>query len=311
MTKREKHIRNFAAVIINQLKLISAPWQKPWKAGLPRNFVSNKPYRGYNAVWLMSRATEQVYNDPRWGTYLQINRAGGTVKKGERGVPILFIKSHLVADPMAELVPEEFDVPKYRREIQYWAEYRVFNVEQTDGLDLPTITRSEWRSHNQAENVIQSTGVTVVHSATHTEATYFPGRDVIHMPPPKIFPTAEAYYRTVLHELAHATGHPSRMKRECMRDGTKRNLSIDDIAREELRAEICSMIVNATLGIQHDPTHGTAYIKEWISVFEDDPTELYRATAEAQKMSDYLLSSSVEHRKTATSQQSDTSIVDS
>ena len=74
MTKREKHIRNFAAVIINQLTLISAPWQEPWKAGLPRNFVSNKPYRGYNAVWLMSRATEQVYNDPRWGTYLQINR---------------------------------------------------------------------------------------------------------------------------------------------------------------------------------------------------------------------------------------------
>ena len=125
MTKREQHIRKFADAIIHQLKLISAPWQTPRKAGLPRNFVSNKPNRGYNAVWLMSKAADKEYNDPRWGRYLQIKRAGGTVRKGETGVPILFIKSHLVADPMAELLPEGFNVPKFRREIQFWAEYRV------------------------------------------------------------------------------------------------------------------------------------------------------------------------------------------
>ena len=228
-TKRAEHLRSVAAAIVRQLPLLKAPWQTPWEAGLPRNLVSQKPYRGCNAVWLMTRASECGYRDPRWGTFLQINQAGGTVRKGERGKPILFIKSHFVADPMAGLFGEDSEVwkvvPKLRKQIQYWAEYRVFNVEQAVGLELPSIPAKDWRPHVQAEDVIRSIGVPIVHSTRHTEATYYPGRDVIHVPPRAVFPTADSYYRTVLHELAHATGHPSRMKRECMRDGTKKTLS--------------------------------------------------------------------------------------
>lgn len=313
MTKRDKHIRNVAEAIVRQIELLEAPWQRPWETGLPRNFVSDIPYRGCNAVWLMSRSADNDYHDPRWGTYLQINQAGGRVMQGERSTPILFIKSHFIADPMAGLLDDDSEiwrvVPKNRRKIQFWAEHRVFNVEQTVGLELPLIIRKDWMAHKQAESVIRSSGVTIVHSTRHTEATYFPGRDEIHLPPREVFPTADSYYRTVLHELAHATGHPSRMKRECMKDGTKQALSIDEVAREELRAEICSMIVNSTLEIRHDPMHGAAYIKEWIFALSDDPTEIFRATSDAQKMSDYLLRKwgTTERRKPSTSQQSDTS----
>ena len=283
---------------------------------MPRNLVSQKAYRGCNAVWLMTRESECGYLDPRWGTFLQIKKAGGMVRKQERGTPVLFIKSHYVADPMADFLGEDSEVwqvvPKLRKQIQYWAEYRVFNVEQTIGLELSSIPAKRWRPHVQAENVIRGIDVPIVHSTRHTEATYYPGKDVIHVPPREIFPTADSYYRTLLHELAHATGHPSRMKRECMKDGTKKTLSKGEIAREELRAEICSMIVNTTLGIPHNPLHGTAYVKAWISALKDDPTEVYRATAEAQRMSDYLLSNSVnaESHDASTSRESDASGVD-
>ena len=293
-TTRESHILEFAAAIIKQLGTLSAPWQRPWESGLPRNLVSTKPYRGSNALRLMTGASERGYRDPRWATYRQINQARGRVRKGERSTPILFIKSYFVKDPSTDSLGEDSDiwkvVPKFRKRIQYWAEHRVFNVEQTTDLKLSPVNRKPWDVHEKAEEMIQMTGVKIVHSARHIEATYFPGGDRIEIPTRETFPTADSYYRTVLHELAHATGHVSRLQRECMEDGRKKTLQIGEVAREELRAEICSMLVNTTLGIQHDPMHGTAYIKEWISILDDDPAEIYRATTEAQKMADYLLS---------------------
>ena len=61
-------------------------------------------------------------------------------------------------------------------------------------------------------------------------------------------------------------------------------------AKEELRAEIASMLLGCELGIGHDPEHHAAYVGSWIKVLEEDPKEIFRAAADAEKIKDYVLS---------------------
>ena len=60
-------------------------------------------------------------------------------------------------------------------------------------------------------------------------------------------------------------------------------------AREELRAAICAMMTGERVGVGHDPQRGGAYAENWVRVLEEDPREIHRAAAEAQRMSDYLI----------------------
>ena len=55
------------------------PWHKPWKAqtGLPRNLVSQKPYRGINVFLLLSMS----YESPLWLTFRQASQLGGAVRR--------------------------------------------------------------------------------------------------------------------------------------------------------------------------------------------------------------------------------------
>ena len=78
----------FTAKITKALKEGTTPWQKPWKPGersSPRNFSTEREYRGGNAVYLAVEGTGKGYADPRWGGYRQIAAGGGHVRKGEKG----------------------------------------------------------------------------------------------------------------------------------------------------------------------------------------------------------------------------------
>lgn len=114
---------------------------------------------------------------------------------------------------------------------------------------------------------------------------YRPSTDSIHLPLKEQFSSAGDYYSTLLHELAHWTGHVSRLNR---------NLSDPfgsiGYAREELRAEIASMITGSELGIGYDPGQHAAYAASWIQILEDQPLEIFRAAADGEKIHTYLQS---------------------
>src|SRR5262245_41754424 len=76
--------------IMEQLEHGTVPWQQPWnhKAGLPRNLLSQKDYRGIN-VWILASAG---YSSPYWLTYRQAQEIGGFVRRGEHGSPVVFWK---------------------------------------------------------------------------------------------------------------------------------------------------------------------------------------------------------------------------
>ena len=85
----------FTAKITKALEAGTAPWQKPWKPGeqfSQQNFSSGREYRGGNAIYLAVEGTGKGYSDPRWGGYRQITEAGGHVRKGEKGTPIMYVE---------------------------------------------------------------------------------------------------------------------------------------------------------------------------------------------------------------------------
>ena len=105
------------------------------------------------------------------------------------------------------------------------------------------------------------------------------------MPPRHVFHSAEGWSSTILHELGHVTGHPSRLNRDL-----RNAFGSPDYAREELRAEIAQVMMCAELGIgECEFTNGAAYVASWLETLRSDRKEIFRAAADAQRIADYLL----------------------
>ncbi|WP_256562624.1 zincin-like metallopeptidase domain-containing protein, partial [Pseudomonas sp. HMSC066A08] len=108
--------------------------------------------------------------------------------------------------------------------------------------------------------------------------------DSITLPERNQFPTADNYYATALHELGHWTGHPSRLDRDLAHP-----FGSEGYAREELRAEIASLMLGERLEIGHDPGQHAAYVGSWIKALKEDPKEIFRAASDAERISGYVM----------------------
>lgn len=71
----------------------------------------------------------------------------------------------------------------------------------------------------------------------------------------------------------------------------------DSNAKEELRAEIGSLMLAAEQGIPHDPSQHAAYVALWIEALKNDKNEIFRAAADASKACDFLLEREREREK--------------
>ena len=176
-------------------------------------------------------------------------------------------------------------------------QYTVFNAEQADGLPARPAPTAEplWKAHQQAERVLEDSGVPVRHMAGD-RAFYNLNRDEIVLPERGQFPSANHYYQTALHELGHSTGHPERMNRATLTQGIGDGFGSPAYAKEELRAEISAMMTGERVGVGHDPSRGAAYVEGWVAALEEDPREIRRAAADAQKISDFVLARSRERQ---------------
>ena len=117
--------------IIALLTQGTVPWHKSWKVrtGLPRNLISQKPYRGINVFLLLAMS----YESPLWLTFRQVSQLGGSVKKGEKACPVVFWKQMKIEDKESG---EQQKIPLLRY-------YHVFNVAQCDGLKTDASGRRE------------------------------------------------------------------------------------------------------------------------------------------------------------------------
>ncbi|CAM4473502.1 MAG: hypothetical protein LEGION0403_FIIPPAGN_02403 [Legionella sp.] len=281
--------QNVANKIIEQLKQGTAPWLKPWNPGvpggqLPMNPVTGKRYKGINALILMQADTP----DNRWLTYNQAQSIGAQVRKGEKGTLVQYWKfseEHIQKDELGQPSLNEEGKPikitvKLERPQVFYA--TVFNASQIEGMPPMILKEPEWSPLERAESILAQSGATIIHSEMD-RAFYRIISDEIHLPMKSQFKESALYYATALHELGHWTGHESRLNRDLGHP-----FGSEGYAKEELRAEIASMMLGDELGIGHDPAQHTAYIKSWIRVLEEDPMEIFRAASDAEKISNHL-----------------------
>lgn len=286
------YVESVANSIIHQLEMGTAPWLKPWKPGerfLPLNPSTGKEYHGMNAVWLLSVQEEKGYRDNRWLTYKQANALDAQVNRGEKGTQIQYWKwtddipvtenGKPLKDDNGKTLKQTVKLQKPR----VWCA-TVFNANQITGLpeNIEQAVTEEWERHQEAEALLNDSKANIIYQPGN-RAFYRPATDSITLPERSQFTSMDSFYATALHELGHWTGHQSRLDRDLQHP-----FNSEGYAKEELRAEIASLMLGEQLGIGHDPGQHVAYISSWIKVLKEDPREIFRAAADAEKIKQYL-----------------------
>jgi len=267
-----------ATVIIDTLQRGVVPWQKPWTGTVPMNGETHRPYKGINSLVLGCSG----FGDPRWLTWNAIKRLDGKVRKGEKSRPVVFWKFWEVRDEATGEVTDRVPMLRY---------YSVFNVQQADGLKLrplsdliPTANHSPI---DAAEAIVANMPQRPTIQLGQQGAWYRPSTDLVGMPDRERFGRVEAYYSTLYHELAHSTGHASRLNRE---EVTRSNFfGSEDYSREELVAEFCAAFLCNHAGIDSTRDNSAAYVASWLKVLKNDIKMAVWAAGRAQRAADFIL----------------------
>ena len=261
--------------ILSSLESGVVPWRKSWATGMPANLLSGREYRGVNRLLLASTS----YESPLWLTFNQARSMKGSIKRGERGMPIIFWQ---VRDS------EDLD-GRVRRDflLRY---FTVFNIAQTERIALPpAIVREPFDAIARCEAIVA--GYQGVPRIEHggSRAYYSPREDRIQMPPRESFFSAPDYYATLFHELSHSTGAASRLNRTGVADLAK-FARHDEYAKEELVAEVASAFLSSDAGIAPAVLdQSAAYVAGWLKALRNDPRMVIEASALAQRATELIL----------------------
>lgn len=284
--------------IITELEAGRLPWVQPWGTtggagpGLPRNALTARAYSGVNVLILWGAVIEHGWPSQSWLTFRQALEAGGCVRKGERGVTVVYADRFTPEAEKARAEREGGD-PKA---VPFLKRFTVFNVAQCEGLREGLASDPAPLPEREivpvAEEVIAASGVDF--RIGGTRAFYVPSQDFVQVPPQPAFFEQVNYYRTCLHELTHATGSPKRLNRDLTNAfGSK------DYAREELIAEMGSAFLCAALGIVPTVRHAD-YVGAWLEVLREDNRAIFRAASAACRAAEWLLA---RHREAQAAQE--------
>jgi len=262
--------------IVAALERGTVPWRKPWNAngigGLPMNFATKKAYRGVNILLLLAEG----YASDAWLTYKQAQSIGAQVRKGEKSTPIFFWS--IVDEKKSKDGKKHF----------FLKQHAVFNIAQCDGIEIPAAKPvPEFSAIESCEHIVAGyDGPPIVHGGNR--AAYSPTLDRIMMPEKASFHSTAEYYSTLFHELAHSTGHSSRLNRKGIVDAI--SFGSHNYSEEELVAEFACAFLCGQAGIEDKTIDNSAsYIKSWVKKFNDDPQVLMRAASAASKAADRIL----------------------
>ena len=270
----------YAAVtdrIIQQMENGVLPWSKPWGgiAGGAYSGTTGKPYSLLNQMLLNKPGAYYTFN--------QIQKQGGNIRKGEKSHMVVFWKQIPVKEQDSQTgAIKESLVPMLRY-------YKVFHVDQCEGISAPTIAPAPRSTSPEADSIIsdylQRSGVDLIHQVSD-EAYYSPSRDRVVLPMPEQFKSIEERFSTTFHELAHSTGHQSRLNR--LR--ATAHFGSESYSKEELVAEITAAALMNHTGMETKGTfrNSTAYIQNWLMALRNDKRMIVTASGAAAKAFDYI-----------------------
>lgn len=299
--KVNKIRENMAQTILSFIENNPADWQRGWSnlSGAPINGKTGTAYRGINSLFLAFVGMSKGYTDPRWVTFNQAKDLGANIKKGEKSLPVLFFEFYDRQTKKAyderttrDMTDEERFLYEKENVYAVMKYSSVFNAEQCVNFperDIESLKMSEEERANQnaiIETIIANSAAPVKYDGGN-RAYYSPSTDDIHLPAIEAFNSMQDYYATALHEIAHSTGHVSRLNRPL--DGFMDNPK--SYAIEELRAELAGVFMQTEHGIQIDGKHienHAAYVKSWLEAVKSDPQIFYSAVRDAEKIADYV-----------------------
>ena len=288
-------------------------WEQGWAGGgAPVSAISGKQYNGVNRMFLMAATAERGYSDNRWVTFKQMEDKGWSFKRDEEGrsrgknagVSIEYFELRdketkqpfdrhtldgMTADERNAYMDENvYPIRKY---------YRVFNGDVIEGIpERERVEHDPTGRNDRAEALIEHwSGTQSPIRYGGSMAYYSSTKDEIHLPEKQDFVNMPEFYSTALHEIGHSTGHEKRLNR---------NLSgafgSAEYAEEELRAEIASMFLEQDLGVAASEKHienNSAYIGSWKSKIKEDPNVLFKAIADAERMTKFVMSKEKEIKR--------------
>ena len=329
--KSDEILKKFAGMMVKIIKKANANnWKKGWMGvngsiqGLPQN-ISGRTYSGGNSFFLMFNTAEKGYKTPVYMTFKQAKEQNLHVKSGEKSVPI-FKWGLSIKDENGKRVSEE-DYNAMSQEDRATMDVRpfpkmfhVFNINQTN---LEEVNKKRYdaivaRFKTPEQEVKDTEGMYVNEAldrmfeqkAWHAniqydkpadQAFYSPSTDTIVLPmkeqfklgktPEEVYHDGMEYYSTALHEMAHSTGHESRLDRKFGTQGT------DNYAHEELIAEMTSALVGSTMGFDRKILENNAnYLSGWLNRLRDKPETITTIMTDVGKASDMIIEKVDEQR---------------
>lgn len=322
-SKVDAALQRFAEMLIKRMEEMQKDWHKGWIGGgsmfgLPQN-ISGRTYEGSNAFLLFLHTAENGYKAPVYMTYGQLYKEGAHVLKGEKAVPVFKWGFSIKDKDGKKVTEEEFDnmtddEKKECKRRPFLKIYPEFNIDQTNmsevnkekydavvsqfrKTDVPTITDGMYVNKAIDRMMEKQEWVCKIQYDKEEKGAYYsPAKDIVVLPtkaqfrihpddPEECFKDGQEYYGTALHEMAHSTGHPSRLDR--LKPAA---FGSPEYAKEELVAELTSAMVGNTLGFDRRISdNNVAYLQNWTSALRKEPKFIVSVMADVNKASRIII----------------------
>lgn len=322
-SKVDAALQRFAEMLIKRMEEMQKDWHKGWIGGgsmfgLPQN-ISGRTYEGSNAFLLFLHTAENGYKAPVYMTYGQLYKEGAHVLKGEKAVPVFKWGFSIKDKDGKKVTEEEFDnmtddEKKECKRRPFLKIYPEFNIDQTNmsevnkekydavvsqfrKTDVPTITDGMYVNKAIDRMMEKQEWVCKIQYDKEEKGAYYnPAKDIVVLPtkaqfrihpdnPEECFKDGQEYYGTALHEMAHSTGHPSRLDR--LKPAA---FGSPEYAKEELVAELTSAMVGNTLGFDRRISdNNVAYLQNWTSALRKETKFIVSVMADVNKASRIII----------------------
>ena len=322
-SKVDAALQRFAEMLIKRMEEMQKDWHKGWIGGgsmfgLPQN-ISGRTYEGSNAFLLFLHTAGNGYKAPVYMTYGQLHKEGAHVLKGEKAVPVFKWGFSIKDKDGKKVTEEEFhnmtdDEKKECNRRPFLKIYPEFNIDQTNmsevnkekydavvsqfrKTDVPTITDGMYVNKAIDRMMEKQEWVCKIQYDKEEKGAYYnPAKDIVVLPtkaqfrihpddPEECFKDGQEYYGTALHEMAHSTGHPSRLDR--LKPAA---FGSPEYAKEELVAELTSAMVGNTLGFDRRISdNNVAYLQNWTSALRKEPKFIVSVMADVNKASRIII----------------------
>lgn len=318
----EKAIAKFTEMMIARMEELKGNgWKQGWIGGnafgdAPQN-LAGRTYSGANAFFLQMYAGMYNFKTPVFMTFLQATKEKLRINKGATSFPVVYWDLSIKDENGNRVSKEDYQLmSKSQQEkmevFPFLKAYSVFNIDQTnlevvnkeryEGLvdkfkaEHREDTQGMYKNQSLDRMVEKQEWVCPIHAEKQSnDAYYTPNPDVIVVPnksqfkkgldQDSIYKDGMAYYATMLHEMAHSTGSPTRLNRSM--SGKFGNPTY---AKEELVAELTAAMVGNSMGFDKRILDNNAiYLDNWIGVLRKEPKFIVSVMADVNKAASMIL----------------------